>query len=272
LVRALPKPQRNQLLSLLDGVAPEGTDFDLDTSVQELSYKFIMEVLEARASVSDRLRYWSITRMILQEALLQLDPERLGLSITVVCCMPPRDGKIRSLRESLGIGTPPWGGDLEEKALLLGAESLAGHVTVSCRTAQIGDLRQNKTYLPAYQVEHEVSAVACPIMYACRIAGCLLLSCTQPDYFVPENRLTLVRGYASLLALAFDPQDFYTPDMLALHVMPPSPVQQTYFSGFRQRVLRLMQDATRDNQRLSSIEAEQLVWQEIEERLLHTLS
>jgi hypothetical protein len=242
----------------------------LDTSSQEISYKFIMEVLEARANVSDRLRGWSISRMILQEALTQLDPERVGLAITVVRCMQPRDGKIRSLRESLGVGTPPWGGDLEEKALLLGAESLAGHVVVSCRMEQIGDLRANKTYLPAYQVEHEVSAVACPIMYACRIGGCLLLSCTQADYFVPEPRLALVRGYASLLALAFEPEDFYPPDILALHILPPLRVQSQHFAGFRQRVLQVMQSATRSQHRLSSLEAEQLVWQEIEETLLQT--
>ncbi len=268
LLRALPKPQRNQLYSLIEVVSPEVAEFDLDTSAQEIPYKFIMEVLEARANISDRLRYWTIARMILQEALPQLDPEGIGVAITVVRCMPPHDGKIRSLRESLGIGTPPWGSDLEEKALLLGAESLAGHVTVSCRVEQIGDLRTNKTYLPAYQVEHEVSAVACPIMYACRIAGCLLLSSTQPDYFVPEVRLGLIRGYAALLALAFDPQDFYPPDMLALHILPPVPVQKRYFAGFRQRVLQMMQEATRANRRLSSLEAEQLAWQQIEDDLL----
>src|SRR4030095_13925270 len=114
------------------------------------------------------------------------------------------------------MGTPPWAGDLEEKALLLGAESLAGPVTVSCRMEQVGDLHTNRTFLPAYQAEHEVSAVACPIMRACRVAGCLLISSTQVDYFVPETRLTLIHDYANLLALAFDHDDFYNPDQLAL--------------------------------------------------------
>jgi hypothetical protein len=268
LLRALPKPQRMQLLSSLDKVSSDVADFEIDVSAQEIPYKFIMEVLEARASIPDLLRYWSISHLVLQQALRQLDPERVGMAITIVRCMPLRHGKIRSLRESLGMGTSPWAGDLEEKALLLGAESLAGHVTVSCRMEQIGDLYTNRTFLPAYQTEHEVSAVACPIMYASRIAGCLLISSTQTDYFAPEARLSLIRAYANLIALAFNHDEFYDPEALALHIMPPLDVQQTYFTGFRQRVLQVMQDSVRTNTRLSSPEAEQIVWQEIEDALL----
>ncbi len=268
LLRALPKPQRVQLLSSLENFSSDISDFESDISAQEIPYQFIIEVLDARASIPDLLRYWSIARLVLHQALKQLDPERVGMAITIVRCMPPRDGKIRSLRESLGIGTSPWAGDLEEKALLLGAESLAGHVTVSCRMEQIGDLRTNRTFLPAYQAEHEVSAVACPIMYASHVAGCLLVSSTQSEYFAPESRLSLVHAYANLLGLAFNPSDFCNPEALALHIMPPLSVQQKYFIGFRQHVLKLMQESTRIGARLSSLEAEQLVWQDIEESLL----
>jgi transcriptional regulator with XRE-family HTH domain len=273
LLRALPKPQRVQLLALFEKVSPEIADFEVDIASQEIAYDFLMEVLEARASIPDLLRFWTITRMVLQKALKQLDPERVGTAITVVRCMPPsREGKIRSLRETIGLGTPPWGGDLEEKALLLGAESLAGHVVVSCRMEQIGDLRINKTFLPAYQSEHEVSAVACPIMYACRVAGCLLISSTQPDYFAPESRLSLIQSYTNLLALAFDPEDFYSPECITLHIMPPAEIQQEYFAGFRQSVLRLMQEWTRAGRHLPSTQAEQLVWQQIEEALIAVTS
>jgi transposase-like protein len=268
LLRALPKSQRMQLLGLLEKVSPEIADFEIDISAQEIPYKFIMEVLEARASISDLSRYWSISRMILQQALRQLDPERAGMTITIVRCMPPRDGRICSLRESLGMGTYPWAGDLEEKALLLGAESLAGHVTSSCRMEQIGDLNANRTFLPAYRTEHEVSTVACPIMYASRVAGCLLISSTQVDYFASEARLSLIRAFANLLAMAFNREDFYDPEILALHIMPPLPVQLKHFAGFRQRALEVMQESIRANKRLSSHEAEQVVWREIEEALL----
>ena len=240
-----------QLLTSFEKVSSDIADFDVDVSAQEIPYKFITEVLDARASIPDLLRSWSISHQILQQALKQLDPERVGMAITVVRCMPLRNGKIRSLRESTGLGTSPWAGDLEEKALLLGAESLAGHVTVSCRMEQIGDLNTNRTFLPAYQTEYEVSAVACPIMYAGRTAGCLLISSTQTEYFAPEARLSLVRAYANLLALAFKPDEFYDPELLALHIMPPIHIQQKHFIGFRQRVLEVLHESIRANRQQS---------------------
>jgi hypothetical protein len=271
LLHALPQHQRTQLLPLIEDILPNASDFETDTSAQEIPYKFLIEVFETRASTPDLLRFWSITRLVLQRALSHLDPERVGMAITVVRCMPPHieDKRIRSLRESVGLGTAPWGGDLEEKALLLGAESLAGHVTVSCRLGQIGDLRTNKTFLPAYQSENEVSAVACPIMYACRVAGCLLLSSTQPNYFQSESRLSLIRGYTHLVSLAFEPHEFYDPSWIDLRIMPPPHVQQNHLISFRQRVLRLMQESSATDHRLASTEAEQMVWSQLEDLLLN---
>ena len=40
------------------------------------------------------------------------------------------DGMIHSLREQEGQGTPPWQGDLSSEAMLLGGDSLAGHVVM----------------------------------------------------------------------------------------------------------------------------------------------
>lgn len=263
---ALPKHQRNQFAHLL----PEGFGEEEELTAHEIPYSFIMDVLETRANTTDQLRCWTIRRAVLQQALKHLDPERVGLAITVVRCMPEReDGKVRSLREFEGLGTPPWGGDLEDKALLLGAESLAGHVTVSCRMEQVGDLRTNRTFLPAYQVEYEVSAAACPIMYGSRIAGCLLLSCTQPNYFASEARQALIKNYTHLLSLAFEPEEFRDPASIELHVMPPQYVQQSYFAGFRMRVLELIKESTQAGNRLASSHAEQIAWREIEDAMLN---
>jgi hypothetical protein len=271
LVRAVPKQYRTQLRALLDtNMAISSSGFETDSSSTEIPYKLILEVLEARANTPDLLRFWTITRLILPEALKQLDSERQGMIITVVRCMPPTsDGKIRSLRETVGQGTGPWNGSLEEKALLLGAESLAGYVTSSCRLEQVGDLRSNRTFLPAYQGEHEISAIAGPIMRACRVAGCLLFSSTQPDYFASETYIELVSAYTRLISLAFDASDFYSPDLIDLHIMPPLEVQQVHISSFRQRVLKLMQESSNGSQRLASAQAEQLVWQQFEELLLN---
>ncbi len=160
-----------------------------------------MQVLEARATVLDPLRYWTIVRLVLQHALRRLDPERIGMAITVVQCMPPVEGKVRSLRESPGLGTAPWEGDLEQKAKFLGAESLAGYVVTTYREEAVHDLTKETVLLPAYQTEHEVSAIASPILYAHRVAGCLLISSTQVGYFLPEARRTLIHGYTHLLAV-----------------------------------------------------------------------
>ena len=269
LYHALPRQQRSQFAHLW----PESVSEDEEQAAQEIPYSFVMSVLEARANTTDQLRSWTIRRSVLQQALKHLDPECVGMAITVVRCMPERvDGKVRSLREFEGLGTPPWGGDLEDKALLLGAESLAGHVAVSCRLEQVGDLRSKRTLLPAYQVEYEISAAGCPIMYGSRIAGCLLLSCTQAYYFASETRQELIKGYTHLLSLAFEPEEFYDPACLELHIMPPQSVQQSYFSGFRQRVLELIKESTHGGGRLASPLAEQLVWREIEDALLNYLS
>jgi transcriptional regulator with XRE-family HTH domain len=266
LYHALPRQQRSQFAHLW----PENVSEDEEQTAQEIPYSFILSVLEARANTTDQLRSWIIRRSVLQQALKHLDPDCAGMAITVVRCMPQReDGKVHSLREFEGLGTPPWGGDLEDKALLLGAESLAGHVTVSCRMEQIGDLRAKRTLLPAYQVEYEVSAAACPIMYGSRIAGCLLLSCTQAHYFASEARQALIRGYTHLLSLAFEPEEFYEPSRIELHIMPPQHVQQSYFTGFRQRVLELIKESTQGGGRLASPLAEQLVWREIEDAMLN---
>lgn len=268
LLRTVPKQYRVPLSALLEHT-PIPPGFEIDQPVPEIPYRFIMEMLEVYANTPDRLRFWSIASLVLTEALKHLDPEHVGMAITVVRCMPPTpDGKIRSLRESVGLGTGPWSSAMEEKSLLLGVNSLAGYVTASCRLEKVDDIRSNKTFLPAYQSENEVSAIACPLMRACCVAGCLLVSSTQPDYFASEYRIELVRGYTRLITLALDTENFYKPEIIDLRVMPPHDVQQVHIANFRQRVLKLIQESSKANQHLASIQAEQLVWQQFEELLL----
>lgn len=269
LLYALSWTQRTQMLPFIKKMVPDYDDLKAKSIASEIPYAFLLEVLETRATTADPLRFWSIMRLVLQQALKQLDPERMGMEIIVVRCMPPgKTGKIRSLRETIGLGTPPWSGDLEEKTLLLGAESLAGHATASGHMEQIADLRTNQALLPVYQGKYEVSAVACPLMYGCRVAGCLLFSSTQPNYFLSEVRLALIKGYTHLVALAFDAHDFYSLDMIELHILPPIPVQNKYLAGFRDRVITVMRGSTQMLPHLLSTQAEQLVWQEIEESLI----
>jgi len=222
-----------------------------------------------RTTTTDSLRFWRISDMVLKQVLAQLDPNQLGMAVTLVQCMPPSEAhgnKIRSLRERAGRGTFPWSADLEPIALLLGMEPLAGYATESRRTVNVDDLTKEKL-LPAYRTEHEVSAAAHPIMLGGQIAGCLATSSTQVGYFTQQRQALLV-AFSNLASLAFDKEEFYDPKLVELRVMPTPAFQRPILDSFRQRVSRMLTSATNQRLRINNTEAEQKVWLHIEEELL----
>ncbi len=236
----------------------------------EILSEFYARVFVARATITDNLRFWSTCNLILLQALGQLDPDRAGMAMWVVKCMPPSGPykKVRSLREAVGLGTYPWTGNLEQQAMFLGAESLAGNVVTLCRPGIIENLDEEHNLMPASRVEHEKSAAIYPILYAGRIAGVLLISSTQYNHFLSQARTALAQTYADLIALAFEPEDFYAPEDIALCVMPSHEEQKRYFAKFRQLIADTMIDAASRNRPVNSIEADQIVWQHLEEELL----
>lgn len=269
LLKGLPRQYQDQFRELIgseDGLSYSVLSEEQDQS-DEVPYTFISEVFHTRAREPETLLFWTLSHLILQHALRHLDPEPVGMSITIVQCMPPVEGKIRSLRERTGLGTPPWPGDLEHYGIFLGAESLAGYVVSSGHHAEVQDLREEQTLLPAYQVEYEVSASAHPIMYTGRIAGCLLVSSTLPRYFLSPSRTALIDGYANLLALAFKPEEFYELEAIELSLMPSLAIQRARFADFRQRVARIMLQAQVAQRPINSMQAEQIAWQQLEEEL-----
>jgi hypothetical protein len=269
LLQALPSEYRDQFLELLKKDFPALAVPTIQAASVELTVEFFRRVLETRANTPDTLRFWTISRQILQHALRQLDPDRIGMAITVVRCMPPsKDGKVHSLRESEGLGTPPWEGDLSSKAMFLGADSLAGYVVMNSHPATVNNLALDTGLLPAYQAEHEVSAIAWPILFATRIAGCLLLSSRQSGYFASEGRRLLISDYAHLLALAFEPEEFYPLGIIDLRIMPSVEVQRKYFAHFQQRVLQLMKDSFSTSHSLARAKAELFAWQQLEEEFI----
>lgn len=151
--------------------------------------------------------------------------------------------------------------------LFLGAESLAGFVVSTGRPEAIQRLAE-QSLLPAVQADYEVSAAAHPLHLGNRIAGCLLVSSTQADFFT-WSRLALIRGYAYLTALAFEPEEFYPQESIALHVLPDLDIQRGYLMDFQQRVRRHLLAAFEAQQPLNALQAEALAWQELEEILLH---
>lgn len=271
LLSVLPQ-QRDDLIGLIrrEEGFEEFSDSLKEDASKDIPPDFYTRVLSARASTTENLRFWSLCQIILQQAIGQLDPDRQGLAVWVVRCMPKSGfyNKVRSLRESIGLGTPPWGGSLEQKAMFLGAESLAGNVVTLCRPAIIENLDEENTLFPASRVEYEKSCAIFPILFAGRIAGAFLVSSAQYNHFLSQSRVALVQGYADLIALAMEPEDFFDPEDIALCVMPWHEEQEKYFASFRQKVSDTIIHAAREGNPINNIEAETIVWQQLEEKLI----
>ncbi len=265
LLSALPE-YRERFVELLSDVE-SFSEFLFDNSHQEISSKFYTQIFQMRSTISCTQRYWSVANTIISQALSQLDPENLGMAISLVRCMisSQHSEKILSLRQSVGQGTPPLPGNLEQKAMFLGAESLAGYVISTCRAAEVQNYKEDNLALVGHQFEYEQSAAAYPILYAGKIAGCLLVSSAEPFYFLPTERLNLIADYAHLIALAFDAEDFVNPLNLELRMMPLHSEQRAYFSDFRQRLTRAKLHLYEERK---TIDAEQYVWEELERKLL----
>lgn len=275
LLVALPQ-YRVRLLALIEEEYPNFSASIQDEPVQQaltvIPSEFYSLVLHTIASVPKDVLFQSVSDMLLEQALKHLDPDRLGMAIIVSRCMPPsRQDKVRTLREIVGRGSPPWGSNLEQHAILLGAESLAGYAVMFGRQQVNENLRDEHSMAAGYRGPWEESAAATPIMHCGSISGSFLISSTQPHYFAPA-RCTLIEQYADLLALAFAPDDFYDPQRIELSLVPPAEAQKLHFSGFQQRVLQLMRAAMQDQHPITYSQAEQLAWQQIEEELLRAAS
>jgi hypothetical protein len=270
LLNALPE-HREHFLAFFSEVFKDFSDLALDEAHQEISPRFYTQIFQMRSTISRAQRYWSLANLIISQALTQLDPEGLGMAITIVRCMlpaTPRAGATRifSLRESVGLASAPWPGNLEQLAMFLGAESLAGCALENCRPAEVQSYDAEPHGPLGHQLEHEASSIAHPILCAGKVAGCLLFSSREPLYFQPPARQNLVSDYAHLIALAFDQEDFVDPAAIELRIMPPHTEQQRYFANFRRRLSDARYRLYEQGQ--MHVDAEQYVWEELEKEIL----
>lgn len=275
LLTVLPPQDRQLFLSLVEkegeGFSPLLQEDLILSEPPVIPPEVYKRVLHTCSTIPKRLRFSSLCDLILSQALKQLDPQRLGMSIMVACCMPPSyDHKVRTLREVVGKGTAPWGDHLEQEAVLLGVESLAGYAVTSTHLIANQNLEEERGLSFGYRSRWEESAVAVPILLMGTIAGSLLVASTQQDYFTPM-RSALVESYAELVALAFDPveENFYEPEHIQLSAVPTAQEQRPSLAGFRQRVVDIMTQAMRDSHPMTAPQAELMVWQQVEAELLH---
>lgn len=270
LLNVLPQ-HRDQLLVLLKkekGLNDLLDDFQEDT-LSEIPSQFYSKILVSLATATPNMRFWNISDLILQQALSQLDPNQQGMAIRIATCMPPSGSqqKVRSLRERMGRGTPPWPGNLEQNGMFLGAESLAGNVVTLTHPSIIENVDEEHN-LPAAREEYEKSCAIYPILYAGKIAAVFIVSSTQYNYFLPSSRTMLVQQFADLMALAFEPEDFYTTKQISLGVMPTAEIQKLHFAKFRAMMLETILNASRQGIPLDNMQADLIVWKRMEENLL----
>ncbi|HEV2662615.1 MAG TPA: hypothetical protein VGU68_18565, partial [Ktedonobacteraceae bacterium] len=86
--------------------------------------------------------------------------------------------------------------------------------------------------------------------------------------FFTQQRQSLVQEYAELLVIAFDETILFDLNCIEPGLMPPYEKQKPLLHHFQQRVYNCLVQAMRDQQPLTRIQAEAIVWSSIEEELL----
>ncbi len=268
LIKVVPPQYRLELQQALKAAYPAMEEKFVEETSEIIPATFFRQILSERAIVIETLLHWQLTLRIISEAIARLDPHRLGMAITAALCMPPVDGRIRSLREHGGRGTEPWVADLEHQSIFLGMNSLAGYVVQNGRPASVRNVEKEQ-YIPvfAYPQDWEASAAACPIWLDGKIAGCLLAACREVDHFT-QTRMDLLIDLTNLYSLALRCDQFYDHRLVHLRYIPHPKHQDRLLHSFRQTSNSLMAEAVQQGRPISSTTAEMLAWQKIEEELL----
>jgi hypothetical protein len=234
----------------------------------EIPSAFYARVLNAHTSSPSMLRGSAVSILILQQLLEHLDPQQFGMVAVIVQCTPPAvpGGKVRSLRKTVGRGNPPWQ-NIEHSTCFVGAEGQAGRVLVTGRFTSTQTREEKLRLFPTHCMAEEESTVIYPILLADRVAGCLCVVSTRRNYFT-QMHLDLVQRYTDLLVLVFREHEFYPLQDIKLGIMPPALQQQSLLASFQRRVTQRLIEAAQDHQSMTRMQAEQVLWHEVEEELL----
>ena len=269
LLDALPQ-YRKQLGALITEEYPhvviDGPPTEID--LREIPASFYAQALRTYTTSLPILRSSAVCTLILQQILEHLDPHLLGMIAGIIQCVPPAPGqKVRSLRSTLGRGTASWQNYTGTYTVFLGAESQSGSAVSTGHPIVVQSHEEKVRLYPTHHFRLEESSAAYPILLSNRIAGCLCVSSTQPDYFSPDH-LNLIQGYVDLVALTFNDDEFFDLGSIELGVMPPRDLQRPRIAHFQQRVIQRMIQLLPGGRFLRRPEAELLVWQDLEEELL----
>ncbi|MBA2393285.1 MAG: hypothetical protein H0V70_11150 [Ktedonobacteraceae bacterium] len=267
LLDVLPE-QRKQFIQLLALDYPEllYEETREDEESLQIPASFYAHVLEVYTSNPLILRGSTLGIIILQQMLHQLDPQHIGLGIFIAQCMPPSNGKIRTVRTIVGRGTGVWR-KIEGQVAFHGIESQVGHAIQEQRHILTQSTEERANWYPP-GIPDVQSVAALPIQMANAIAGGISLLSVQAQYFTTE-RLDLIRAYTDMLVLIFDQDEFRVSSMIEMGIVPDFLDQQVMIASFQQRVKQRMLEATRKGQLLPRPKAEMEIWQELEDSMLH---
>ena len=270
LLNALPH-HRRQLVTLLAVEFPtfkrETNELD-DTETGLISAEFYTHLMSLYASVAQHLRAPMVSNLILRQMVKQFDPDLDGLLIMIAQCISPLPGqKVRSLRLSAGRGTHLWNTYVEQHPQLFGAESLLGYAVSSKHLTVLASREEYLRAFPYDQIEGVESAVAAPIVLADQTMGGIYVASMQTNYFSPLY-VSLLQSYVELFCLAFEKDEFFPFSEIVLGMMPPCARQLPLLATFRMKVKQQMIQAARENKAITSTQAEQIVWQQLENELL----
>jgi hypothetical protein len=271
LLRALPD-YRIRLLELLKRDFP---NFKLELTTPEMrqpeiSSEFYDELMHIYSTTLPAQARISIREKLLEQVRDHLDAAGHGLIVLLLQCVKPRAyKKVRSLRKLFGRGSgASWQEMVEKQPSFVGIETQVGDAVVHGRYMVVCDREEQIRLYPDQYRGFGESVIACPIMFGDGVAGCLL-AVSILDSFFTSSRIELIRAYADLASLGFDEQeDFYPLRDLDLGVMPYPHFQKPHLETFSLRVSQLMQQAQRNGELIRRPDAEEQVWQEIEETLL----
>jgi hypothetical protein len=238
-LRRLPEvlpEHRNNLVYAIKQTFPGVLD-TISQGITEVRKDIYARVLDLVASIEDsHTRFWQVAQIVADYALLHLDAERQGIQITYATLMPAHVDGIHSLREVITRGTEPWPHDTENKAYL-GSTSLAGRAAISQRpfTWSIND---PNIRFPVEVDDYEKSACAVPVVRGSSIAGVLVVSSTNPDFFRDRLATKAVEEYAHLIALSLLDVDFHLYHLINLRPMPSLKWQRPHIAhAFMNRIL-----------------------------------
>lgn len=268
LLDALPR-HRQQLIQLLAADYPslavdvvQGRDVE-----RQIPSAFYTRVVNAFIANPPYARSATIINLVLDHIVQSLNLYQEGLLVALIQCVPPAQGQfVRSLRSTFVRNTLT--SEDEHYTLLLGAESQPGQATNACHpiTQRISE-KTPQTFLDCHRLKTG-SKGSFPIIQVNQVAGCLHVISPHPDFFTQQIQ-ELLHNYATLLVLAFDDDDFYNLDHVALGVMPPCEQQHPYFARFQERISQLLIQSSLNKELTTRSQAEIKVWQELEEELLY---